>query len=342
MLSPCERLAPSARIKHIGRGFTLVELLVVVSIIALLVAILLPSLTKARKQAMTVVCLSNIRAMGTGVTTYAAEYAGSLPGPLHPGAFRNMGKGDPSGKDPTEFQRQRQLVWKLRDTFRDRSALVGGTTDKLSTCPVMEQLVPLDAFFRARTAVFGTGSTGGVYPVHYCINNWGGVSSESSAPDPTNSYPRATKPSDYFGLSPADGGAGTAPVKVEAIPRASEEWAIADAWFRPRQNAAKYPRQEGPFQTPYSGRFMPNFGPHMRRVSTRYDCERYAPDAGATLRNQESVPIRGAKSDGLTNTAFFDGHAASVSSVRGAIGGFEIFYGFPGTVNADRRAENPW
>ena len=54
-------------------GFTLVELLVVISIIALLLAILMPSLQKAREQARAVVCGSNLRQMGMIWMLYAED-----------------------------------------------------------------------------------------------------------------------------------------------------------------------------------------------------------------------------------------------------------------------------
>lgn len=55
----------------LSRAFTLIELLVVVSVIGLLVSILLPALSGARKQARSTRCLANLRVLGQGMTMYA-------------------------------------------------------------------------------------------------------------------------------------------------------------------------------------------------------------------------------------------------------------------------------
>jgi prepilin-type N-terminal cleavage/methylation domain-containing protein/prepilin-type processing-associated H-X9-DG protein len=61
------------------QGFTLVELLVVIGIVALLIAILIPTLGTAREQAHRAGCLSNLRSLGHAMFQYAQRHRDQLP-----------------------------------------------------------------------------------------------------------------------------------------------------------------------------------------------------------------------------------------------------------------------
>jgi prepilin-type N-terminal cleavage/methylation domain-containing protein/prepilin-type processing-associated H-X9-DG protein len=80
-------------------GFTLVELLVVIGIIALLVGILLPALNKARESARTIKCASNLKSIGQGIALYVAEYKGALPASNY---YKGLSFDPVSGQLPTQ------------------------------------------------------------------------------------------------------------------------------------------------------------------------------------------------------------------------------------------------
>jgi prepilin-type N-terminal cleavage/methylation domain-containing protein len=68
------------RNRTFAAGFSLVELLVVIGIIALLISLLIPSVVKAQRIAKSISCLSNLRQIGQAMNFYATQYGGAIPG----------------------------------------------------------------------------------------------------------------------------------------------------------------------------------------------------------------------------------------------------------------------
>ncbi len=79
---PSRRARPTRTLPRPSRAFTLVELLVVIGIIAILISILIGSLTRARRAARNSACCSNLRQIAIAFVHYALDNKNHLPNPV--------------------------------------------------------------------------------------------------------------------------------------------------------------------------------------------------------------------------------------------------------------------
>ena len=142
------------RIKNKRDGFTLIELLVVVAIIAILAAMLLPALSKARERARMSLCMNNLKEIGKAVFMYIGDYDEYIP------TFGGGGAG--AAGSFFGYPHSPLAVYIAPNVVK-----TGRGTTKLF-CPSSWRQRKRDAFWKNRTD-----PPGSTYYEHHCVINYG-------------------------------------------------------------------------------------------------------------------------------------------------------------------------
>jgi prepilin-type N-terminal cleavage/methylation domain-containing protein/prepilin-type processing-associated H-X9-DG protein len=114
-----------------GRGFTLVELLVVIGVLSIMTCLLLPALNQARRKGWQTQCMSNLKRVGIALNQYAADHGDSLPGPVSRRVCASYDAGSTS-----------ELVCDLAEYLGLPAPTSRPVVAKVMVCPAYERLAP--------------------------------------------------------------------------------------------------------------------------------------------------------------------------------------------------------
>jgi prepilin-type N-terminal cleavage/methylation domain-containing protein/prepilin-type processing-associated H-X9-DG protein len=215
--------------KRATRGFTLIEILVVVAIIALLISILLPSLARAREQTRRTMCAHQLEEFGHGILMYTMDYKDNLPGPVHAAVELETNNLSTTG----EYDGW-HLPSFIRKYMGERSRKTPGkTTDRIASCPTA---LTVSSNLLSNNSNVGTGFRTFTYAINNSLKGYSasiiygtnpawyfGYPNEYWEDAPPNpNFKKLSTPTQYTKYA--------YPKKIGLIDQPSREWEIADAF----------------------------------------------------------------------------------------------------------------
>jgi len=280
------------------KGFTLVELLVVISIIALLLSILMPALGKVRKQAQAIFCASNTRQAGISFQAYATENNGYLPYTAN--YFYSVGSQSSGTVDFSYAWFSKILPYLSTDLRYDNSLTNPQKFPRLKIyeCPSRKQKIEnTNIKIRALDYAVNYGGQTGLFPqsnwpiVGVPPSTWG----KGRSQNPSMNLSRVRSPSQVMALM------DSTPQPYGTGKFCSRMWIYS-----------AYPMPDSPDKNSWWWTIDYDWDGDGKNDSSR------------AVLNQEGVQFNGVgvrhpeaiagKKAGKTNVAFADGHSAPVSS----------------------------
>jgi prepilin-type N-terminal cleavage/methylation domain-containing protein/prepilin-type processing-associated H-X9-DG protein len=187
--------------KRQGAAFTLVELLVVIAIIAILAALLLPSLAQGKQKAYQIQCTSNLKQLALAIHMYAGDNQDTLPGPVWQGFYYTY-------NDETE-----RMLYYIADYLSLPSPSPTVRTGRVAICPAAALLCHEPP---------GTPAESLSRPISYLLSAEVTNLLTEVVTRPFG-YPYSSK---FYRFPP---GPDEPPKKVHEIKGPSQSWAVTDA-----------------------------------------------------------------------------------------------------------------